>query len=248
MKKYTSVLALHIRSTFYKILLVFAGLFGIQFFLLTQKMHQYLDSWNRNHEIYMSLDVLIDESRIHLVFLAAFLFITLILTLHGFEFKEKISYTIRRLSIPEKEYFLIQGFYGSIIYLLLFLMELAIIAVFSCYYTRMVPEAFYSNQTLFLTFYTNDFLHSLLPLEEMVRVVRNILLIFTFGYTAAYQSYSQRRGRKQWMLLLLTFLTVLNFKSALGTFIGDAFLICICAVVLIIIGCNILKRGTGYEN
>lgn len=247
MKKYISVLMLHVRSSFYKILVIFAGLFGTQIFLLTKKLHYYIDLWNTDGEIYMSLDVLIDDSLIYLVFLIGFLLITLILTSQGFEFKEKISYTIRRLSIPEKQYYLIQGFYNSMIYLLLFLVELMIIAAFAFYSVNMIPDTFYSNQTLFLAFYTNDFLHSLLPLEETVRVVRNVFLIFTFGYVSAYQSYAQRRGKKQWLLIIVTFLTVLNFKSALGTFLGDAFLICVYAVAFIILSYNLLQRGSGYE-
>ena len=248
MKKYLSIFMLHIRSTFYKILLIFAGMTGLQIFLLSQEFTRMLNLWETDSQFYLSLDALITESGIHLVFLVGFLLITLILALNGFEFKEKISYTIRRLSLSEKHFFLLQGFYGSMIYLLLFFVEIGTIAVFSLYYLKTVPDSFYSNQTLFLTFYTNDFLHSLLPLEETVRVVRNILLVIAFGYTGAYQSYSQRRGKKQWMVLLLTFLTILNFKSEIGTFIGDLFLIWISAAMLFIIGWNMIKGGTGYEN
>ena len=248
MNKYISVLMLRIRSTFYKILLLFACLFGIEIFLLNRRWN-ILTAGNAVDPVFsMSLNALIDESKIHLVFLAAFLFITVILTLNGFEFKEKINYTIRRLTITEKQYYFIHGFYNSMAYLLLFLVQLMIITAFSLYYAKMAPDTFYSNQTLFLTFYSNDFLHSLLPLEETVRVVRNIILIFTFGYTTAYQSYTQRRGKKQWMLLPFSFLTILNFKSALGTFIGDAFLICVCVIIWLIIGYNLRKGGDGYED
>jgi hypothetical protein len=239
---------LHIRSTFYKILFVFAGMIGLQIFLLSQEFAEMLRMWHTDSYFYLSLDALITESGIHLVFLAGFLLITLTLTLNGFEFKEKISYTIRRLSLSEKHYFLLQGLYYSMIYLLLFFVEIGTIAAFSLYYMKTVPDGFCSNQTLFLTFYTNNFLHSLLPLEETVRVVRNILLVIAFGYTSAYQSYSQRRGKKQWMVLLLTFLTILNFKSEIGTFIGDLFLIWVSAAMLFIIGWNMIKGGTGYEN
>ena len=239
---------LHIGSTFYKILLIFAGMIGLQIFLLSQEFTEMLRIWHDDSQFYLSLDALITESGVHLVFLAGFLLITLLLTLNGFEFKEKISYTIRRLSLSEKHYFLLQGLYGSMIYLLLFIIEIGTIATFAFYYIKTVPDTFCSNQTLFLTFYTNDFLHSLLPLEETVRVVRNAFLIFTFGYTSAYQSYSQRRGTKGWMVLLLSFLTILNFKSEIGTFIGDIFLIFVSATMLIIIGYHLLKGGTGYEN
>jgi hypothetical protein len=221
---------------------------GIQIFLLSQEFTRMLNLWQADSQFYLSLNALITESGIHLVFLAGFLLIALILTLNGFEFREKISYTIRRLSLSEKHYFLLQGFYGSMIYLLLFFVEIGTIAVFSLYYLKTVPDSFYSNQTLFLTFYTNDFLHSLLPLEETVRVLRNILLIITFGYTSAYQSYNQRRGKKGWMILLLTFLTILNFKSEIGTFIGDIFLIFVTITMLLIIGWHMIKGGTGYEN
>lgn len=247
MKQYTSVLMLHIRSTFYKILIVFAAMAGAEFFLFSRHLSKMLASDFDEDILRLGLGMIFDDSKIHFVFLGAFLLINIILVLHGFEFKEKLSYTIRRLSIPEKHCFILQGLYYSLIYILLFVVQLVIIWLLSQYYFKTVPENLYSNQTLFLTFYSSNFLHSLLPLEETVRVVRNIFIIFALGFSGAYQSYTQRRGKKQGSFLILALIVLLTFQSELGTFGGDLIAILASVTVLCIIIYNMLRKGNGYE-
>ena len=247
MKQYTSVLMLHIRSTFYKILIAFAAMAGVQFFLFSRHLSKMLVSVFPEDGLRLGLGMIFDDSNIHFVFLGAFLLISMILVLHGFEFKEKFSYTIRRLSIPEKHSFFLQGIYYSMIYILLFAVQIVIIWLLSQYYFKTVPESLYSNQTLFLTFYSSNFLHSLLPLEETVRVVRNIFMIFALGFSGAYQSYTQRRGKKQGSFLVLALIVILTFESSLGSFAGDVFTISASATALCIIGCTMFRKGNGYE-
>lgn len=196
----------------------------------------------------LGLTHIFEESKIHLVFLGAFLIISIILTLNGFEFKNRISYTIRRLTLTEKEYFLLQGLCCSLIYLIFMTVQIALVYLLSVYYFHTVPEMYHSNQTLFVTFYMNDFLHSLLPLHDTVRVVRNVLMIIALGFSSAYQSYSQRRGSKQSMFLVLAFMVVLCFKTSLGSFVGDTMIISGSVTALVIISTVMLKRGDGYAH
>lgn len=238
---------LHIRSTFYKILIVFTAMASAEFFLFSRHLSKMLASDFDEDILRLGLGIIFDDSSIYSVFRIAFLIIGILLVLHSNEFKEKTSYSIRRLRIPEKHYFLLQGLYYSMIYVLFFTVQLVIIWLLSQYYFRTVPESFYSNQTLFLTFYSNSFLHSLLPLDETIKVVHNILIIFALGFSAAYQTYTQRREKKQGMFYILALIVLLTFQSGLGTFGGDLFTILASVTVLCIIGYNMLRKGNGYE-
>lgn len=237
---------LHIRSTFYKILLLCAVVTGAEFFLFHRQMKLVLFSDNYEYFFRQNLESIFFDSKINYIFLAGFLILTLILALNGFEFKEKISYTIRRLSIPEKHFLILHGLYNSCAYFIFLIIQIVIIFLLILYYLKSVPDTYYSNQTLFLLFYGNDFLHSLLPLEETVKAVRNVLLIFALGYASAFQSYTQRRRKKQSILLVLVFGTILFFSSSLGSHTEDAFLISASVTCLAIILYNIIRKGDGY--
>ena len=156
MKQYTSVLMLHIRSTFYKILIAFAAMAGVQFFLFSRHLSKMLVSVFPEDGLRLGLGMIFDDSNIHFVFLGAFLLISMILVLHGFEFKEKFSYTIRRLSIPEKHSFFLQGIYYSMIYILLFAVQIVIIWLLSQYYFKTVPESLYSRFHCWQSLYSSD--------------------------------------------------------------------------------------------
>lgn len=237
---------LHVRSSIYKILLVFAVMAASEAFFFSTHLNKIMSSDSSEDKIRLGLGCILEDSRIHFLFLAAFLLISIILLSQGFDFKEKTVYTIRRLSIPEKQYFLLQGLYYTLVYLLLFCVQILLVYLLGRYYFITVPENNYSNQTFFLIFYSNQFLHSLLPLEETVRGVRNVIMIFALGYSNAYQSYTHRRGKKQGMFLILSIFVILNFQSSLGSFVGDTLIIAASCTVLCFIGYSMLKRGNDH--
>lgn len=210
---------LHARSTLNKILLIFAAMAGVEFFFFYRRLNTVSSAIDKESQLSRSLGSILTDSRIHLVFLAVFLILTILLTLNGYEFKGKISYTIRRLSIAEKCYFFLQGLYYSGVYLLFLMFQIFLIFLLSTYYFRAVPESYYSNQTLFTLFYSNDFLHSLLPLEETIRSVTNLIMTLALGFSAAFSSYCQRgKSKRGGNIVVLTFLYALTFQSGLGTY------------------------------
>ncbi len=247
MKKYTSVLMLHIRSTIYKILPVFLVMGSIEFLLFYRILERLSNPVYREDKYYQGFSYYVTASRIPFLFLAAFLLITLILTLHGFEFKEKNSYTLRRLRISEKKIFFLQGIFGTLIYFLLFAVQIFLIFLFAGLYFHIASADTYSAQTLFLSFYKNDFLHSLLPLEETFRVFRNLWGILALGFSSAYQSYCQRRGKKSFLIIPVAFIGILTFQTSLGSQYGEYTMIAVSLIALFRIGYQITRKGDGYE-
>ncbi len=79
-----------------------------------------------------------------------------------------------------------------------------------------------SEQTVFLAFYRNPFLHSLLPLEETSRYIGNAILVLCLGVSSACFSFRLRQGRKGIAVIALAAVTVAEFSREMGSLGGDA--------------------------
>ena len=105
-----------------------------------------------------------------------------------------------------------------------------------------------SNQTVFLAFYRNSFLHSLLPLSDVTRYVRNAALILAFGITAAHVPFSQRRGRRGTQHVLAVVLTVFLFASKTASRGNDLFQTALAAALTASVLADVFKKEPDYEN
>lgn len=105
--------------------------------------------------------------------------------------------------------------------------EVIIITLLCQYYLTQPAVNIVSNQTLFLAFYRSDFLHSILPLEE---ISRWIYLLITFGalsFTTAGATVRKRYGRniRNNVPLSLTVASMLfYFVRPLGSLASDVIL------------------------
>lgn len=106
------------------------------------------------------------------------------------------------------------------------------------YYTATADASFVGPQSIFLAFYRNGFLHSLLPLEEVSRYARNGILILCLGITSAYYPVRQRTGKVGTELIVLVCILIPFFASGVGGFINDLFLsvTAIIAVIKVLAG------------
>ena len=179
-----------------------------------------------------SLERMFMSAASNVYFRIALALITLVVCLPGCEFKSKTSYTLRRLSISERAAFFHQAAYNTLVYLMLFGVQLALVFGLSQYYLSVVPEECISNQTIFLAFYRNDFLHSLLPLEDIGLWIRNGLLVITFGLATAEYPYRQRRHKFSSTALALVVYTIVWFDQSIGQ-LGHVITTGIIALMLI---------------
>lgn len=245
MKKHLSVLMLLEKKTIYKILLTFLAMVGIECGLAVHLLYSYL---SKEETPKITFQTLFSHSYIIPVFLGSFLILTLILCLNGCEFKGKPSYTLRRLSISEQSIFLWQSLYNSGCYFMLLAVQLAGILLLFFLFKAAAPNNTFYSQSLFITFYTNSFLHSLLPLEEISRWIRNICLCLGLGFAAAYQPFAQRRRKRQGVILVLCYLAILCFRAPLGSFANDMFVIGTSIFTVGYLTYLVFRKEASYEN
>jgi hypothetical protein len=95
------------------------------------------------------------------------------------------------------------------------------VALLLCRYYASVADRVCEPPDGFLAFYRQKFLHSLLPLGETTRYIRNAALILSLGVSAASFSYRQRHGLRGVAVALLAAFTVAVFAGNMGSFSGD---------------------------
>ena len=216
MKKYLSVFGLYARSTVFKILLILFAMSAIETIIFYTELQNALQTYESIEAGLSSLEHTLDMAAINVYFRAALLLITFVLSIPGCKFKSNTGYTLQRLSVSERETFFIQTVYNTLVYIILIAVQLGVTFVLSQYYISTVPDGFANNQTLFLAYYRNEFLHSLLPLEDIGLWVRNALLVISFGFVTAEFPYNNRRNKFSATAIALGLYTIVYFDQGIG--------------------------------
>ncbi|NLW16479.1 MAG: hypothetical protein GX033_02310 [Firmicutes bacterium] len=241
MRQHLSVLMLAARSTIYKVL----GLF-----VLTALAESALFCLNLQKTLAgepLGLEQLISESRIALVCGASFLLLCALLSLTGCEMGgSKLRYTLQRLSVGEETIVLWWALYNAICFFLFWALHVVIVLLLSRLYVVRMDAAYVTDQTILLAFYRNNWLHSLLPLAETSRYVRNISLVLGLGISAACFSYQQRRGKRETAIVALAMLVVTQFSQPMGSYSRDWLLTFIALIVSFFLVLGIWK-GRGLD-
>lgn len=171
------------------------------------------------------LERVMSESRIALVCGVSFLLLCALLSLTGCEIGgSKLRYTLQRLSVRERSIVFWWAAYNVACFFLFWALHVVIVLLLSRLYVARMDAAYVSGQTILLAFYRNSFLHSLLPLAETSRYIRNASFVLGLGISAACFSYRQRRGKKETAIVALAVLVVVYFSRAMGNFGSDLLL------------------------
>lgn len=214
------------RGTLYRVLAVIILMMAVQTgaFLLT------MSSAPRKIEDAFS------ENFFPWIFFLAFAAVTMILCRMGCDWGSKPGYTLRRLSISEKTVFAWQSTCNALCYFLLWAAELLTVLAMCAVYMHNAPEGATSNQTVFLAFYRSPFLHSLMPLEEVSRWVRNVFFAAGLGMASAHFPFKQRRGKVGLSVFLLGIVCMGFFSGSTGSFEVDilpGIIIILCMISMI---------------
>ncbi len=178
--KVTSVFALLARSSFYKIFCVLAVMAMVEVLVFQKCLNQCYDSVA---ETFVAPERLLQEAYILLWFLLALGFVMLILFWTETYMSEKAGYTMMRLGLTRRELFATKTIYNAVCIVTLFILQICL-AVWMIYsYGEFVT--YKAPQLYFLTFYRNEFLHCLLPMQEIGKWVRNILMITALSMNTA---------------------------------------------------------------
>ena len=208
MKRYLSVFEMIARSSIYKVLLAVIGMAVLEAGLFVLTM---LNPPAIYFERY------IDQSLYSYIFRLAYTVVTIILVLPGMNIGSTQSYSLQRLRIKESRIFWLQFIYNFLAYVVLWGVQLLVIFGSIAVFHRYLPEgAFESNQTYFLAFYRNDFMHSILPLEDTGDWWILGLIGLTSAFAAAEFTKLQRVRKVAFELPVLVVAVWLGFPGGLG--------------------------------
>ncbi len=233
MKQHLSVLELAARTTLYKYLCLLVIMAATEIALFTMALRKMITGAP------ISLEQLINESHINIVCGTCFLILCTLLSMTGCETGSRLRYTLQRLSVSEKASAFWWAGYNAVCFLLFWAAQVMIALLLCRLYVRQIDPVYVSDQTIFLAFYRNDFLHSLLPLEEISRYIRNGILILFLGLCCSCFSYRLRHDEKGIAIIVLAVTVAINFSKEAGNFRNDmltvfiAFCITISAVSVV---------------
>lgn len=204
MKKYFSVFALAVRQSFYKILGILAVMAIVEFgvFLTGKEWYDF--------------EGMIRQSHLRIFFFLAFLLVTGCLILANMEQGgSKERYLLKRLSMDERAIVVLWSIYGVLVYLIFLVVQAAVVIGMGLLFLRNAPADHQTGQSIFIAFMSEPFLHSVLPVFEPVRMVRNLCIALMLGMETAVFGWNQRNERRNPLLLYLA------IGAACGGFVVD---------------------------
>ena len=205
MKKHLSVLMLYVRSTIYKFLLLMLAMAVAQSLLF---MRAFLKA-----DGFFGLNTIMGAARPGITFAACFLLLCALLCLTCCEFGSKQGYTLSRLRISQRMVFLWQAVANVGFVLLFWAAQIGIALAFCSFYAAYYPQ----GQAAMLVFYSNSFLHGLLPLEDTGLLIRNIVWLAGLAVASASFPVRMRRGEKPVAAIADALLCVLFFVREINS-------------------------------
>lgn len=252
MKKYISVLALAVRSSIFQVLGVLSALSAAELGMLYLYIAGVAGA--ETGSLKVSADLGEAVSRLHLrnIFIAAVILLALGLAWSVSRTKgSRPEYTLRRLNVGRKRIFVLWSVYHALCIALLFAVQILLIFLIDALLLRSLHvEA--QPQRLFMAFFREDFLHSLIPLKEWSRLIRNLVMILSVGMSITYGGYvswdlRNSRSKAGWLFSLWwTLIFLMGFgREGLGEWKSDVVysLIAILPIFVMLFA----VKGKAYE-
>ena len=177
-----ALFALYARSSFRKILVVFAGMVIAEGTLFYRGCRLLEQSGG-----VVGPEKMIDLCFFKYIFLAALVLVAFILGVtEGDRGGCKSSYTLLRLRVSRKQQFAVKTVYNFLCLMLVFAVQILTALVVCRIYETRLPSELLSPQYLFLIFYRNEFLHCILPMADVGKWACVLLLLLALAMDAAY--------------------------------------------------------------
>lgn len=217
MKRYLSIFMLLSRSVLYKLVAVFFGTAALHtavYFLLLGSQR--------------NIEAIFNHWGMKTVFGVGLFLTTALLVSTLTQSGSKLDYTIRRLRIGNRSLCLCQSIFSLACFLLFWAAELLVALLLCRLWVSGQGEL--SHQTVYLAFYRSDLLHSLLPLSDVSRWGRNIIVFICLGICSACGPVLQRRGDGHWGILVLPVALAFAFPGKMATVSNDMLAGCLSVV------------------
>ena len=237
MKRYLSVFEMITRSSIYKVLLILIAMVAVQVISFYLKVSE---GGIRSFESH------INECSFDISFKMAYVLITILIVLPGMNLGSIQSYTLQRLRIKESRVFCLQALYNFFTYVLLWGMELfALLVCGMIHYQKFADNGMWNNQTMFLAFYKNDFMHTILPLEDAFGWFVIATIAITTALSVAEFTRRQRCGKISWELGIVVGAVLMGIPRDIGE--DMAFLLAMWAITYLALGIRWLSKKVGGD-
>ncbi|MBQ9112174.1 MAG: hypothetical protein IJY08_01175 [Clostridia bacterium] len=248
MKKFLSALAvfgLIARTSMRKV-------FGIFALLVVSQVALFGRAMEREHGLRGAdarLENVLENCGMGWVLLDAFVLITVCLSLTFTERGAVTGYTLRRLSVGEKQVFFMQAVYNCCIYVALLCLQIALGYGLCRWFLEVSPSDYVSGQSVFIAFWRVELLHSVLPLNEAALWIRNGMIAVSLGLGTACVSFKQRRRKPALSAVFLTVWTAALFVRDIGDTFTAVLTMLVCAGVAALSLYAVFKKETvTYED
>lgn len=225
MKQHLSLLYLAARGTCYKVLLLLALMSGVQLGLFWRAMARAHDGGLGD-----PFDLLMRQCRAGLIFALAFVLLGALLCIGGARGGSHPAYSLRRMALSERSATLWQMGYNGLCFLLLWSVQACLMAFMLGRMAGTLWPPGQAGQAVLQIFYMDAFLHSLVPLGDVLRHVANALSLVALAATSACFPYQLRRRRRPMAFILMAAFCLLLFSRDMGQRGLDLF---VCAVSLL---------------
>lgn len=229
MKDKKSVWMLIAHSSIYKVVAVIAAAIAVQGIMFWLE----LSKDDITYGELRALEQVIDDAHMLWICAGGFLIVTAVLCLTGCEFGNRAGYTLSRLAMTERELFASQIIYNALCYVIFWAGQVVSTLICSLLYLRFADANVVNDQVIFLTFYQNDFWHNLLPMADVSRMVRNLVLVIALGIGTAAVPVFQRRRRMPLVIVVLIALIVMYFTRHMGDLTNDMLVIAIAGAAAV---------------
>lgn len=237
MKRYTSVAGLAVRASWVRAVGVFFWVGLVQWFMA---MHQMAPGGSLI-QTGVGLEMLVREG---MAFWGSLGLPALMVALMGAGDESKrvrSGYTLRRLGIREMDVTMVWGLVNAGWFLLYWVFQIGMILVVYRYFvtpTNPGPNA------LFLAAWRSEYFHQLLPMEEWIGYVRNIVICLGLGFGAACGAHQLRHKRSAFVSVMLLPVLVFAAKKP-GQMAADVTVIVLIAAITV--GYWFLVRGGDHN-
>ena len=259
MKKYLSVLALDARCTVYKLLGILLASSVLQIWnfrrILWKTMHYYIDNLGAEETAQ------IEERRLLITFERAlgeshlqwFFGVTLLLSVavliyscseHG---KVKTKQFLWRLRIERRGLYIVWAFYRVFWFALIMAWQILLVIGLNEMYQQLIGKG-KAPQSLYMAFQRNAFLHNMLPLTDVLGIVKLLCMIVFLGMGTAYVGYRGIGEHKNacGAVAVLMIYAILLFAAGADIFFIE--IVFIGACVIAIIGMAVSVAGSLGEH
>ena len=236
MKKHVSVFMLMARSSVYR---VFLSILAVS---LLQALGFYLSC---NGILLGRGATLVDTltTSLFFIFFAVGLFaITFFLCRTGWEASAKTGYTLKRLSISERQVFLWQAFYNTLIYVLYWFCQSLLLFGLARWYIAAQGGG---DLTEFMLFFRSGLARGFWSMEDPIGFVRNALFCLMLGLASARYPMAQRNGKRFGEIFPVFLLTLALWNRALVNDGGSDALAYVLSLVFI--GLSLVKATSKEE-